>query len=61
MVLAALTTAASAVAGLFLGLGAAALWLTGQRRLAYALGLPAVAVVAASAYYFPLSGVQPMA
>ena len=34
--LAALTTAASAVAGLLLGLVAAALWLTGERRLAYA-------------------------
>ncbi len=58
--LAALTTAASAVAGLFLGLVAAALWLTGRRRLSYAIGLPPVAVVAASAWLFPLSGVQPM-
>lgn len=59
--LTALTTAASAVAGLFLGLVAAALWLTGRRRLAYAIGLPPVAVVAVSAWLFPLSGVQPMA
>jgi hypothetical protein len=59
--LTALTTAASAVAGLFLGLVAAGLWLTGRRRLAYALGLPPVAVVAVSAWLFPLSGVQPMA
>jgi hypothetical protein len=58
--LAALTTAASAVAGLLLGLVAAALWLTGDRRLAYALGLPPLAVVAVSAWLFPLSGVQPM-
>ncbi len=58
--LTALTTAASAVAGLFLGLVAAALWLTGRRRLAYAIGLPPVLVVAVSAWLFPLSGVQPM-
>jgi hypothetical protein len=58
--LAALTTAASAVAGLLLGLVAAALWLTGERRLAYAIGLPPLVVVAVSAWLFPLSGVQPM-
>ena len=61
VLLTALTTAASAVAGLFLGLVAAALWLTGDRRLAYAVGLPPVVVVAVSAWLFPLSGVQPMA
>ena len=60
VVLTALTTAASAVAGLFLGLVAAAMWLTGDRRLAYAIGLPSVVVVAVSAWLFPLSGVQPM-
>ena len=59
--LTAVTTAASAVAGLFLGLVAAALWLTGRHRMAYAIGLPPVAVVAVSAWLFPLSGVQPMA
>jgi hypothetical protein len=58
--LAALTTAASAVAGLFLGLVAAALWLTGDRRTAYAFGIPSLVVVAVSAWLFPLSGVQPM-
>ncbi len=58
--LTALTTAASGVAGLFLGLVAAALWLTGRHRLSYAVGLPPVAVVAVSAWLFPLSGVQPM-
>ena len=61
VVLTALTTAASGVAGLFLGLVAAALWLTGDRRLAYAVGLPPVVVVAVSAWLFPLSGEQPMA
>ncbi len=60
VLLTALTTAASAVAGLFLGLVAAAMWLTGDRRLAYAIGLPSVVVVAVSAWLFPLSGVQPM-
>jgi hypothetical protein len=61
VLLTALTTAASAVAGLFLGLVAASLWLTGRHALAYAVGLPPVAVVAVSAWLFPLSGVQPMA
>lgn len=61
VLLTALTTSASAVAGMFLGLVAAALWLTGRHRLAYAVGLPPTAVVAVSAWLFPLSGVQPMA
>ena len=61
VLLTAVTTAASAVAGLFLGLVAAALWLTGRHRIAYAVGVPPVAVVAVSAWLFPLSGVQPMA
>jgi len=61
VLLTALTTAASAVAGLFLGLVAAALWLTGRHRMAYAVGVPPVVVVAVSAWLFPLSGVQPMA
>ena len=58
--LAALATAASALAGLFLGIVAAALWLQGRRRRAYVLGLPPVAVVAFSAWAFPFSGEQPM-
>ncbi len=61
VVLTALTTAASGVAGLFLGLVAAALWLTGRRTLSLAIGLPPVAVMAVSAWLFPLSGEQPMA
>jgi hypothetical protein len=61
VVLAAVATAASAVAGLFLGLLAAALWLSGQHRLSYGIGLPPVVVVLASAWLFPLSGIQPMA
>ena len=61
VLLTALATAASAVAGLFLGLVAAALWLTGRHVLAYVVGLPPLAVVAVSAWLFPLSGVQPMA
>ena len=55
-----LATAASPVAGLFLGLVAATLWLGRQRAAAYTLGLPPVAVVALSAVLFPFSGTQPM-
>jgi hypothetical protein len=58
--LAGLSTAASPVAGLFLGIVAAALWLGGHRPKALALGLPPVVVVAASAWFFPFSGRQPM-
>jgi hypothetical protein len=56
-----LATAASPVAGLFLGLIAAALWLTRRRPDAYALGVPPVLVVLTSALLFPFSGQQPMA
>jgi hypothetical protein len=58
--LAGLATAASPVAGLFLGLLAAALWLGGRRLAAVALGLPPVLVVTATAVVFPFSGVQPI-
>jgi hypothetical protein len=56
-----LATAASPVAGLFLGLVAASLWLTGRRPAAYTLGLPPTVVVGLSALLFPFSGEQPMA
>ena len=56
-----LATAASPVAGAFLGLVAATLWLRRRRPAAYALGVPPVVVVAASALLFPFSGRQPMA
>ncbi|MFC7306227.1 MFS transporter [Streptomyces monticola] len=59
--LAGLATAGSPVAGLFVGLVAAALFLQGRRPGAYALGLAPVAVVALSAWLFPFSGTQPMA
>jgi hypothetical protein len=59
-VLAALATAASPVAGLFLGLVAAALWLDGRRSASLAIGVPPVAMVALSATLFPFSGRQPM-
>ncbi|MFJ8695953.1 MFS transporter [Streptomyces roseolilacinus] len=59
--LAGTATAASPVAGLFLGVVAAALFLGGRRPAAYALGVPPVLVVAASALLFPFSGTQPMA
>ncbi|MET9320177.1 MFS transporter [Streptomyces sp. NPDC003038] len=58
--LAALATAASPVAGLFLGMIAAALFLSRRRPGAYALGLAPVAVVGLSAWLFPFSGTQPM-
>ncbi|PRH79538.1 hypothetical protein C6N75_09060 [Streptomyces solincola] len=58
--LAGLATAASPVAGLFLGVAAAALFLNKRRPGAYALGLAPVAVVAVSSWLFPFSGTQPM-
>nr|WP_267244117.1 MFS transporter [Streptomyces sp. PR69] len=59
-VFAGLATAASPVAGLFLGVVAAALFLNKRRPGAYAIGLAPVAVVALSAWLFPFSGTQPM-
>lgn len=56
-----LATAASPVAGAFLGLVAATIWLRRRRPAAYALGIPPVVVVAASSIFFPFSGRQPMA
>ncbi|MCX4823774.1 MFS transporter [Streptomyces sp. NBC_01142] len=58
--LAGLATASSPVAGLFLGVVAAALFLNKRRPGAYALGLAPVMVVALSAWLFPFSGTQPM-
>ena len=58
--LAGLATASSPVAGLFLGVVAAALFLNRRRPGAYALGLAPVVVVALSAWLFPFSGTQPM-
>ncbi|MFI6639387.1 MFS transporter [Streptomyces sp. NPDC050504] len=58
--LAGLATAGSPVAGLYLGVVAAALFLNKRRPGAYALGLAPVAVVAASHFLFPFSGTQPM-
>jgi hypothetical protein len=54
-------TASSPVAGLFLGVVAAALWLGRRRPAAYAIGVPPVVVVALSAWLFPFSGQQPIA
>ncbi|MFG3149483.1 MFS transporter [Streptomyces sp. NPDC048243] len=59
--LAALATAASPVAGLFVGLIAVALFLQKRRPGAYALGIAPAIVVAVSAWLFPFSGTQPMA
>ncbi|MEW1628910.1 MFS transporter [Streptomyces sp. NPDC089173] len=58
--LAALATASSPVAGLFLGVVAAALFVHKRRPGAYAIGLAPVAVVALSSLLFPFSGTQPM-
>lgn len=58
--LAGLATAASPVAGLFLGVVAAALFLNKRRPGAYALGLAPAAVVGISSWLFPFSGTQPM-
>ncbi|MEV6950941.1 MFS transporter [Streptomyces sp. NPDC051183] len=58
--LAGLATASSPVAGLFLGVVAAALFLSRRRPGAYALGLAPVAVVGLSAWLFPFSGTQPL-
>ncbi|MGW3637580.1 MFS transporter [Streptomyces sp. NPDC005075] len=58
--LAGLATAGSPVAGLFLGVVAAALFLNKRRPGAYALGLAPVVVVALSAWLFPFSGTQPI-
>ncbi|GAA4108638.1 MFS transporter [Nocardioides fonticola] len=55
-----LATAGSPVAGLFLGIVAAALWLQRRRPAAYALGVPPVLVVVVSSVVFPFSGRQPM-
>jgi hypothetical protein len=59
-VLSGLATASSPVAGLFLGVVAAALWLRGRRRIAYAVGIPPVLVVVGASLLFPFSGEQPM-
>ncbi|WP_253195576.1 MFS transporter [Streptomyces sp. JHA26] len=58
--LAALSTMASPVSGLFVGLIAVALFLQKRRPGAWALGLAPSAVVALSAWLFPFSGTQPM-
>nr|WP_246495775.1 MFS transporter [Streptomyces zagrosensis] len=57
---AALSTMASPVAGLFVGIVAAALWLTKRRWAAYALGVTPTIVVGLSSWLFPFSGEQPM-
>jgi hypothetical protein len=58
--LAALATAASPVAGLFVGLVAVALFLQKRRPGAYALGIAPALVVGVSAWMFPFTGTQPM-
>ncbi|GAB7003366.1 MFS transporter [Nocardioides sp. AN3] len=60
VLLAALATAGSPVAGLFLEVVAAALWLGRRRPAAYALGVPPIVVVGLSTLVFPFSGHQPI-
>ena len=60
VVMATLATFGSPVAGFFLGLVAAALWLYRRRSAAYVLGIPPVLVVLISAVFFPFGGKQPM-
>jgi hypothetical protein len=58
--LAVLATAGSPVAGLFLEVVAAGLWLGRRRAAAYALGIPPIVVVVLSTLAFPFSGRQPI-
>ncbi|QKW07157.1 MFS transporter [Streptomyces sp. NA04227] len=58
--LAGLATAASPVAGLFVGLVAVALFLQKRRPGAWALGIAPAVVVGLCAWLFPFSGTQPM-
>ncbi|HEU0316974.1 MAG TPA: hypothetical protein VFR49_06570 [Solirubrobacteraceae bacterium] len=58
-VLAALTAAATPLAGLFLGMAAVALFLAGRRRDGLILGGPAILVAALMAVLFPEGGRQP--
>ena len=55
-----LATAMSPVAGLFLGVIAAACWLQRRRAASLAIGVPPVVVVAVSTLLFPFEGWQPM-
>ncbi|WP_329311014.1 MFS transporter [Streptomyces sp. NBC_01262] len=59
--LGALATACSPVAGLFVEVLAAALFLTGRRRPAYILAAGPPVIVGATSLLFPFSGVQPFA
>jgi hypothetical protein len=60
VLLSALATAGSPVAGLFLEVIAGALLLGGRWRPAVAIGIPLPVVVGISALLFPFQGVQPM-
>jgi hypothetical protein len=59
-VLAALATTGSPVAGLFLEVVAAALFLDRRRQAAYSLAVTPPLVVAVSAVFFPFEGLQPI-
>ena len=57
---AAVATAMSPVAGLFLGLAAGVTWLAGRRAAGVALAVPPLVVVAVGIVFFPFDGEQPM-
>jgi len=57
--LAALSSLASPVGGLFVALAGAALWLAGERRQGVALGLGALVPIVALNVAFPVGGVEP--
>lgn len=59
VVLAALSSAGSPVAGLFVAFAGAVYWLEGRRRDGYALVLPGFAVILVSALFFPTGGIEP--
>ena len=59
-ILAGLATGGSPVAGLFLGVAAAGLWLGRRRAAALSLGVPPLLVVGFSTWLFPFSGRQPI-
>jgi hypothetical protein len=59
-VLGTVATLCSPVAGLFIEVLAAAVFLAGQRRRAYLLAAGPAVVVGATTLLFPFSGIQPL-
>ncbi len=61
VVLAALSSLGSPVAGLFLAFAAGVVWIVGQRREGILLAAPALAAIGIPALAFPAEGVEPFA